>query len=263
MNVQGLRCLVTGAASGIGAAVATALVKGGATVTSLDRNPVSVEVDEHISVDLSDPRAIDAAVSALDGEWDVLCNVAGLPGTLDPELVLKVNFLGLRHLTEAILPLMGSRGSVVNVGSTAGFGWPNRLEALRDFLSTDTFEEGLEWFRTHPQQGNAYTFSKEAVTVYTMTMGGAVREMNELRINAVLPGPVETPILADFEKSMGKENLDGVKAFLGRHATPEDIVPAVLFLASRDSGWVNGTTLMADGGILGAVLTGLVPPPEM
>src|SRR6202012_5702791 len=99
-------------------------------------------------------------------------------------------------------------------------------------LTTETFDEGLAWFRANTPEGNAYNFSKEAVIVYTMARGGAVREINELRINAVMPGPVETPILADFEASMGKQTLDGVRAFLGRHATGEDIAPAVEFLAS-------------------------------
>ncbi|MEO3859570.1 SDR family oxidoreductase [Acrocarpospora sp. B8E8] len=120
----------------------------------------------------------------------------------------------------------------------------------------------MAWFNEHPPPGNAYNYSKEAATFYTLAMGGAVRDINELRINAVLPGPVETPILADFEQSMGKDTLDGVKAFLGRHATVEDIAPAVVFLASRESRWINGTAIVADGGISGALLTALVPPPD-
>ena len=85
-----------------------------------------------------------------------------------------------------------------------------------------------------------------------MTMGLAVVEMG-LRINAVLPGPVETPILVDFEESMGKDNLDGVKELLGRHADPDDIASAVLFLASDEARWINGHALVVDGGIAGAV----------
>jgi len=83
-----------------------------------------------------------------------------------------------------------------------------------------------------------------------------------LRINAVLPGPVETPILVDFEKSMGKDTLHGVKELLGRHATPEDIAEAVVFLASDAARWINGHPLVVDGGITGAVASGLVPVPE-
>jgi NAD(P)-dependent dehydrogenase (short-subunit alcohol dehydrogenase family) len=265
VDVSGLRCLVTGTASGIGEAVTSLLTAGGASVVSLDRNKPALEVEQHVEVDLSDPATIDAALAQVEGSFDALINVAGLPGTAPGELVFKVNFLGLRHLTEAVVfaGRMNQGGSIVNVSSIAGFQWMLRLDAIKELLSTDTFEEGLEWFRAHPQEGNAYNFSKEAATVYTLSMGGAVREVAELRINAVLPGPVDTPILADFEESMGKETLDGVKHFLGRHATAADIAPPVVYLASRDSAWVNGTTLIADGGITGAVLAGLVPPPQL
>jgi NAD(P)-dependent dehydrogenase (short-subunit alcohol dehydrogenase family) len=262
MDVHGLRCLVTGAASGIGDAVVRQLTGGGASVVSLDRNKPTAEVEQHVEVDLADPASIDSALAQVQGTFDVLANVAGIPGTQPGELVLKVNFLGMRHLTESMFDRLNPGGSIVIVSSTAGFQWPLRLAALRELVATESFDEGLEWFRSHPQAGNTYNFSKEAATVYALAMGGAVREMNELRINAVLPGPVETPILADFEESMGREVLDGVKAFLGRHATVEDIAPAVVFLASRDSRWINGTTIIADGGISGAVLTGLVPTPE-
>ncbi len=263
MDVRGLRCLVTGTASGIGDAVTRQLVAGGATVVSLDRNTPTADVAQHVEVDLADPDSIDAALGRIDGTFDVLANIAGIPGTAPADVVFMVNFLGMRHLTESMFDRLDPGGSIVVVSSTAGFGWPKRLDALKEVVGTESFEEGAKWFAEHPQEGNAYNFSKEAATVYTLAMGGAVREINEMRINAVLPGPVETPILADFEESMGRETLDGVKAFLGRHATPTDIAPAVVFLASRDSRWINGTTLIADGGISGAVAAGLVPEPDM
>lgn len=263
MDVSGLRCLVTGAASGIGDAVARRLLAGGASVTSLDRNKPTADVERHIEVDLADPDSIDAALAEAGQGWDVLCNVAGVPGTAAAELVFKVNFLGLRHLTEAMFERLNPGASIVNVSSTAGYRWAERLDSLKELITTESFDEGLDWFRRNSPEGNAYNFSKEAVTVYTMAMGGAVREMGEHRLNAVLPGPVETPILGDFEQSMGKDTLDGVKAFLGRHATAHDIAPAVVFLASRDAAWINGSTLVADGGITGAVLAGLVPAPEI
>jgi NAD(P)-dependent dehydrogenase (short-subunit alcohol dehydrogenase family) len=263
VDISGLRCLVTGTASGIGDAVTRQLTSGGASVVSLDRNAPTAAVEQHVTVDLADPSSIDAALAQIDGSFDALVNVAGIPGTQPGELVFRVNFLGMRHLTEAMFDRLNPGGSIVVVSSTAGFGWPLRLDTLRSLMTTETFDEGVAWFRANPQEGNAYNFSKEAATVYTLAMGGAVREMNELRINAVLPGPVETPILADFEESMGKDTLDGVKAFLGRHGTPEDIAPAVLFLVSRESRWINGSTIVADGGIMGAVASGLVPTPEM
>lgn len=262
MNVHGLRCIVTGAASGIGAEVAARLLAGGAEVTSLDRNRPAAEVARHIEVDLASTTSIDAAVEQLGDGWDVLCNVAGIPGTHPGELVFSVNFLGLRHLTEAMLTRFNSGGSVVNVSSIAGFGWPNRLPAITELLATDSFDAGLRWFQKNTPEGNAYNFSKEAVTVYTMAGGIRLREYG-LRMNAVLPGAVDTPILVDFEESMGKDILNDVKSLLGRHAAPADIAPAVLFLAAPDSGWITGSTVTVDGGLIGAVAAGLVPPPAI
>lgn len=261
-DFAGKRCIVTGAASGIGHAVAEKLLAAGAVVHSLDRNVPTAPVHRHIPVDLSDVASIDKALADLDGEYDTLLNIAGVPGTAPAEVVFAVNTLAVRHLTESMLGRLVQGAAVVVVSSTAGFRWPERLEVIKEMLATDSFAEGAQWFRDNPQEGNAYNFSKEVSTVYTMTMGLALSEMG-LRINAVLPGPVETPILADFEESMGKDILDGVRELLGRHATPDDIADVVLFLASDQARWVNGHALVVDGGISGSVFTGLVPAPEI
>ncbi|MEU7819159.1 coniferyl-alcohol dehydrogenase [Pseudonocardia sp. NPDC049154] len=262
MDVAGQRWVVTGAASGIGDAVARDLTARGASVISLDRNAPAAEVAQHIAVDLADPATIDSAIAQLEGDVDVLANVAGVPGTMPGDFVFKVNFLGMRHLTEAMFERIKPGGAIVIVSSTAGFGWPRRLETIRGLLATGSFAEGLEWYEAHPQEGNAYNFAKEAATVYTLSMGPSVRSKHDLRINAVLPGPVETPILKDFEDSMGKDVLDGVKRLVGRHATREDIAPAVVFLGARESRWVNGSTVTADGGVTGAMAVGAVLAPS-
>jgi NAD(P)-dependent dehydrogenase (short-subunit alcohol dehydrogenase family) len=261
----GKRYVVTGAASGIGHAVAEKLLAAGADVISLDRNTPSAAVTRHIELDLANPRSIDAALEELDGDsqpFDGLMNIAGIPGTAPADLVLAVNSLAVRHLTESFFERLRPGGTVTIVSSTAGFGWPQRLETIRDLLATDTYEEGAAWFKANPQQGNAYNFSKEVTTVYTMSMGLALAQMG-FRINAVLPGPVETPILVDFEESMGKDALDGVKELLGRHASPDDIADAIVFLASDAARWINGHALVVDGGITGAVMSGVVPAPEI
>ncbi len=261
-DFSGKRFVVTGAASGIGHAVAERLLTAGAKVYCLDRNAPTANVTAHVEVDLSNPTSIDAAVEQLEGEFDGLINVAGIPGTAPADLVFAVNSLAVRHLTESFLGKLTPGAAITVVSSTAGFGWPMRLEVIRDLLTTDTFEEGAAWFKANPQQGNAYNFSKEVTTVYTMMMGLALVEMG-FRINAVLPGPVETPILVDFEETMGKDTLDGLKHLLGRHATPEDVASVILFLASDDARWVNGQALAVDGGISGAVASGVVPAPEI
>jgi NAD(P)-dependent dehydrogenase (short-subunit alcohol dehydrogenase family) len=247
------RFVVTGAASGIGHAVAEKLLAADAEVYSLDRNAPTAAVTRHIDVDLANPRSIDAAVEQLDGQFDGLMNVAGVPGTAPADVVLAVNALAVRQLSESIFERLNDGGSVTTVSSTAG---------INDLLATNSFEEGAAWFKANPQQGNAYNFSKEISTVYTMAMG-LMAAQNGYRINAVLPGPVETPILADFENTMGKENLDGLKALLGRHATPNDVAGAIVFLASDAARWINGHALVVDGGATGAVMTGVIPAPEI
>lgn len=258
----GKRYVVTGAASGIGHVVAEQLLAAGAEVHGLDRNVPTAAVTSYTEVDLANPRSIDAAIEQLDGVFDGLIHVAGIPGTAPADLVLAVNTLAVRHLTESFFDKLVPGAAVTIVSSTAGFGWPLRLDTIRDLLATDTFEEGAAWFKANPQQGNAYNFSKEVTTVYAMSMGLALQEMG-FRINAVLPGPVDTPILVDFEETMGKDTLDGLRELLGRHADPADIAPVILFLASEEARWVNGQALAVDGGISGAVGTGVVPAPEI
>jgi NAD(P)-dependent dehydrogenase (short-subunit alcohol dehydrogenase family) len=258
----GRRYVVTGAASGVGHAVAEQLLKAGAEVYCLDRNTPSAAVTRHIEVDLSNPRSIEVAVEQLEGQFDGLMNVAGIPGTAPADLVVAVNALAVRQLTESFFERLKPGGTVTIVSSTAGFGWPARLDVICDLLATETFEEGAAWFKAHPQQGNAYNFSKEVTTVYTMSMALMVAQKG-FRINAVLPGPVQTPILADFEDTMGKDALDGLKALLGRHATPDDIAGAIVFLASDAARWINGHPLVVDGGATGAVLSGVIPAPEI
>ena len=77
-----------------------------------------------------------------------------------------------------------------------------------------------------------------------------------MRINTVSPGPTETPILTDFEESMGRDLLDSVRATVGRHATVDDIVPIIAFLGSADARWISGQDVRADGGFVNSLLAG-------
>src|SRR5689334_11195646 len=143
VSFEGRTALVTGAASGLGQAVARLLVDSGARVVGYDLAPVTADGVEGHRVDIGDPASIDAALADLDASVDVLCNIAGLPQSKPAVDILRVNFLGLRHLTEALAPRMGPEGRVTNVSSNAGNGWPERRGELDEVLATTGFADGL------------------------------------------------------------------------------------------------------------------------
>jgi NAD(P)-dependent dehydrogenase (short-subunit alcohol dehydrogenase family) len=248
MKFSGKVIAVTGAASGIGAETARLLKAEGAKVIAFDRNRPEVEVDQYIPVDLSDPSSVDQAVSQLDGSIDGLANIAGVPPTAGRDLVLKVNFLGLRRLTLGLIDKLNDNSSIVNVASMAGFGWTKSVPLCKSFIGEVDFDN-LEDFcqRNHIDDSRSYFFGKEALIVWTMQNRWTWRERG-IRINTVSPGPVDTPILQDFLESLGdraEEDMD----VMDRPGTPDDIAPAIVFLCSVDSKWLRGTNIACDGGL--------------
>jgi NAD(P)-dependent dehydrogenase (short-subunit alcohol dehydrogenase family) len=248
--LQGLTIAITGSASGIGAATVALARAQGAEVVGLDRNASQPGT---IQVDLADEASIAAAAAALPERIDVLCNVAGVPGTAPAATVIAVNFLGTRHFTELLRPRLAG-GAVVNVASVAGAGWPGNLAAIGDLLATTGIAEGLAWYEKAAPPSPAYNFSKEALIVWTQRLGWAWRAEGP-RVNSVSPGGVETPILADFHASMGPA-LDTVGRATGRFARPEEIATAVCFLASPAASWIRGHDLVVDGGFHGGMASG-------
>lgn len=252
------RILLSGASSGIGAACAARFAAAGDEVTSLDIKPAPPGAALHLHCDLGDPAAIDAAVAALSGEYDVLLNVAGVPGTVDPELIMRVNTLGLKHLTEAVFARLRAGGAIVSIASIAGFNWARHLKDITELLALDDFDQALAWCRARDMDGNAaYHFSKECVVVYMMQLAGRALA-RDLRANSVSPGPVATPLLPDFKAQAGAGQLDWVIESIGRAAEPMDIANVVYFLAGPDSSFVNGRDLIVDRGFTAGLATGWV-----
>ena len=250
--------LVTGAASGIGLATADRLVADGRPVIGLDRR--ESPACETKVCDLSDPATIDAAVASLPDALSGLANVAGVPGTAPADTVLRVNFLGARHLTAALAPRLLPGSAIVNVASVVAVRDPAPREVVAGLLGTGGFDDGLAWLADHPMSGaEAYKFSKQALIEWTLATSVALRARG-VRVLSVSPGVTDTPILGDFRASMGEEAIDRAVSATGRVGTPGDIGPVIAFLLGPDAGWVNGVDLRVDGGLVGARLA--LPIPE-
>jgi len=246
-RLAGKVALVTGAASGIGAACARRFAEEGASVAAFDLaapgGPLwqaTGEAAPAVHVELGDVRddarvaeAV-AAVRAKLGRVDVLLNAAGVAGggpvhLIEPaewDRVLDVNLRGTFLFSRHVLPVMLAQGSgsIVNLASV----------------------EGIEGF----EGGSAYNASKGAVMILTRNMAIDYGRRG-IRVNAICPGFIETPMLQGL---LDNEALTGVADAireahqLGRFGRADEVANAALFLASDEASFVTGVALPVDGG---------------
>ncbi|MEJ7774475.1 MAG: SDR family oxidoreductase [Nocardioidaceae bacterium] len=240
-DFDGLTALVTGGASGIGAATALALRDRGARVAILDRARDRHRDCGHLEVtcDISDRKAVDAAVAEVDatlGGIDVVVNNAGIGATGDISgnddaewaHVLDVNVVGLARVSSAALSHLrrSNAAAIVNVSSiVAAVGVPARA---------------------------LYAASKGAVAAVTLAMA-ADHVLEGIRVNAVLPGTADTPwvgrLLDQADDPAVAAAALTARQPLGRLVSAEEIAHAIAYLASPLSGSTTGTLLTVDGGM--------------
>ena len=234
---EGLVGLVTGGASGIGAAIVAELRARGATIAVLDVE--DSPADDHIRCDVCDRAQVESAVGAVlerHGRLDIVVNNAGISavGTVEENddaewrRVLDVNVVGMARVSAAALPALrrSPAAAIVNLCSIAAL-------------------NGL------PQRA-LYSASKGAVLALTYAMAtDHVRE--GVRVNAVSPGTVHTTfvdrMLRGFADPEAERAALDARQATGRMVTPEEVATAVAYLASPRSGSTTGTALEVDGGV--------------
>ena len=241
MRLEGRRALVTGGASGIGAATARRLAAEGADVVIGDINvdgaeEVAAEVDARAArLDVTDPES-SRALAAEHGPFQILVNNAGTDefgffADTTPDLwqrLIAINLTGVLACTHAVLPAMqeAGYGRVVNIASEAG--------------------------RVGSKGSAVYSAAKGGVIAFTKVVAREGARFG-ITANAIAPGPIETPLLmqaADFGE-IGQKIIDNMKAGtqLRRLGKPEEVAAAVAFLASDDASYVTGETLGVSGGL--------------
>jgi NAD(P)-dependent dehydrogenase (short-subunit alcohol dehydrogenase family) len=243
-RLEGKVCVITGAAGGIGAASAEAFAREGARVVGVDLAP-GAPGELSLEADVTDANAVrDMYARVRDelGRVDVLFNNAGISPTDDGSVIdtsleawqrvqdvnLKSVFLCCQHGIPHLLD--GGGGSVINTASFVA-----TVGAATSQIS--------------------YTASKGGVLALSRELGVQFARQG-VRVNALCPGPVDTPLLRElFAKDPVAAARRLVHVPMGRFARAEEIAGAALFLASDESSYVNAATFLVDGGISGAYVT--------
>lgn len=249
--IFGKTIVITGVASGIGKRTAELAASMGAEVIGIDVNKPAQQIGRFVPGDISTQQGVTDLIGQLPSRLDGLCNVAGLSGKTGAASTLAVNFFGLRALTEAMAPKIREGGSVVNVASIAGYGWRTNIENVKTIVNIDGFPDVAKVVADHDiKNETCYPFSKELLLLWIMRAAHQpLFKDRGIRVNAVSPGPVETPLLVQFRDVIGNARVDDDIARAGRSGTSEDIAPTILFLCSDAARWINGTNIANDGGL--------------
>lgn len=249
---EGKRVVVVGGATGMGAATARMAADLGGEVIVLDVAPVEYDCAQSIEVDLRNQASVDAAADAIEGGVDTIFACAGVAdGTAG---IMLINFTAQRHFIDRIRGQgkLNAGGSVAFISSTAGLGWKNNLDRVRDFLSNSDWGSAAAWTEANPDT-DSYGFSKEAINLYVVQQAFPMLKAGH-RINAICPGPTVTPLAeanadmwltyaADYREEAGVDTLQ-----------PEQMASTLIFLGSKAASGVNGEMLQVDQGHTNASL---------
>ncbi len=252
-SYAGRKVVLTGGASGVGAAAVELLVAAGCTdLTVIDRNEPTGPATAYVAADLSDPNSIDEACEAIGSGTDVLFNNAGVAGVHASDFVLRVNYLGPRRLSENLLPTMNRGGAIVNTASVAGQRWDQHLAEISELIAIDGWDDALSWIADHAEliDPAPYEFSKEIVQVWTMHGSRSSYINHGVRTNSVCPGVIDTPLLHDFRRHMTEKTIDWMVEQSRGILSTNEVARTLVMLGSDASAAVNGHNMVVDHGFI-------------
>jgi NAD(P)-dependent dehydrogenase (short-subunit alcohol dehydrogenase family) len=261
----GRHVVVTGGATGVGAALLELLAElGGPQVTVLDIKAPPGPHTRFVETDLADRGAVDAAIAEIAASEEpvhALFNNAGVNSTAGVATTIGVNFLAPRRLAEGLLPRMPPGSAIVNTASSAGNNWAAHATEIHELLALDDWAEAVAWTEAHRDvfetgRSDVYFFSKEVVQLWTLRWAPVARRAN-VRVNSVCPAPIDTPLLADFRRTMSDEIIDwNIDQAGGRLMSPREVAMPLVFLGSEAASYISGVNLVIDNGFMAALTTG-------
>lgn len=242
--------VVTGSASGIGAAVCEQLERAGHRVIGIDRQNADIVAD--LSSATGRRAAVEAALAACGGTLDGLVCCAGLgPTAPSSSVIVGVNFFGMTDLVDGLQGALkrGIKPAITLIGSVASVHpGMDRLPMVAAMLANDE-PAALAQADAMAMPQAAYAGSKYAVTVFARRKAVELGPQG-IRINVVAPGAVETPLLdASRADARFGEAIRNFVAPIGRNSVPAEIANVVLFLQSEQASFVHGTVIFVDGGM--------------
>jgi len=258
LRLDGKRALVVGCYSGMGRAAAQIVHSLGAEVHGFDYKEPDYDLAGFTKVDLRDRAALDAALAGLSGPIDRLLYCAGLPQTFPFAEVVAVNLAAMRQVVDTVTATMPPGGAAAIISSTGGLQFLEHMPQLFEVLAAPTYEDVVGWCESHPDVvADPYTFTKEAIIVYTMQKAIALADAG-VRVNCISPGPTATPMMPEFEKVTGADLIKRFEGPLNRQAQPEEQAWPLAFLVTDAASFITGLNLVVDGGFLAGVMTGAI-----
>ncbi len=244
----------------MGQATAQILTELGASVTALDIKPATIPVARALQIDLRDKANIEEVAATIDGPIDGLFSCAGLPGPPFSEWdTILVNFVGARHLAEALVPKMSEGSAISVISSSAAIGWQGHIKVITELLETEGFDAAVAWLTANEKKWSwsGYAYSKYIIDAWVGWWYPPELGRRGIRINCINPGPTETAMMPAFQDLMGKDTVDQAIGPVGRYSTAEEQAWPLVCLGSPPRlSYVGGEVLWTDGGWNGAMTMG-------
>jgi NAD(P)-dependent dehydrogenase (short-subunit alcohol dehydrogenase family) len=261
--------VVVGCSTGIGVETLRILDGLGARVHAVGRHEPQVPHESFHPTDLGDLDAIATTAAAIRGVGpiDHLLVCSGVPPVRPRAEVLRVNYVGVRHLVDSALPALADHANICVAASNTAYGWEQRLPTLLELVAIPDPVEALVWCDDHPELSAngfpAYVLSKQALMAWVTYRAPSLGIERGIRLNCAAPGLTATPMVDEIAATAGsRDQIDAYPTpLLGRITTAAEGAWPLIMLNSPLNAAVTGAVLFADQGVASGMAAGTIAFP--